>query len=590
GVRPDHLALLGDEQDFVPIGDARDANHRAVAVVGQHVLQADAATRLHPVLVDVGPLAVPLLADGQQRRARRHHVDADDFVAIAQLHAADAPRRASHRPHVGLLEPDRYAVARGEHQIRVAVGLDNADETVVVVDVDGDDAGRARIREGVQVGLLDDAPARAHHDEALAFTLREVLHAKQRRNALPFGHAHEVRDRFAAAVTADLRDVVHAQPVAAPAVAEDQDVGVRVGHEQVTHDVLVARLHADQALAAAALLPVLVERRPLDVAGIRRRDHDVFVGDEILDAEVAAILDDVGPARVAELLLHLPQFVDDDLHQQLVVRQDLAEPRNRPLQLLELVEDLLPLGARQPLQLHVENGLRLNLRQAEPGHQARAGFGGVARSADERDDGIEVVERDAQALEHVGAGLGLAQVELGAPPHHVAAELDEVLDDLEQAQHARPAANDGQQRDAEVHLQARLLVEVVEHHVGQLTALQLDDDAHALTARLVAQIGDPVDLLLAHQRGDLLDQDLLVDLVRNLGDDNRDALGARVLLERRAPAHGDAPAPGAVGAVNALAPDDGAARREVGARDRLEQRAEAIVGRLLAPLDDRQYT
>ena len=40
-------------------------------------------------------------------------------------------------------------------------------------------------------------------------------------------------------------------------------------------------------------------------------------------------------------------------------------------QLEQLVEDLLALEAGQPLQLHVEDRLRLELRQLELRHQAR---------------------------------------------------------------------------------------------------------------------------------------------------------------------------------------------------------------------------
>ena len=120
-----------------------------------------------------------------------------------------------------------------------------------------------------EVRLLDRALARAHHDEALAFFLGERLHAQQRRDLLALGHVHEVGDRLALAAAADFRHVVDAQPVALAAVREDQDVGVRVGDEEVLDDVLLARRHADQALAAAALLAVLVERGALDVAGAR---------------------------------------------------------------------------------------------------------------------------------------------------------------------------------------------------------------------------------------------------------------------------------------------------------------------------------
>ena len=56
---------------------------------------------------------------------------------------------------------------------------------------------------------------------------------------------------------------------------------------------------------------------------------------------------------------------------------------------------------------------------------------------------------------------------------------------------------------------------------GTLAALELDDDAHAVAVGLVAQVGDALDPLVAHQVGDLLDQLRLVDLVGDLGDDDR---------------------------------------------------------------------
>ncbi len=43
---------------------------------------------------------------------------------------------------------------------------------------------------------------------------------------------------------------------------------------------------------------------------------------------------------------------------------------------------------------------------------------------------------------------------------------------------------------------------LLQHDVGQLAALQLDDDAHAVLVGLVAQLADAFDLLLANQLGD----------------------------------------------------------------------------------------
>ena len=148
---------------------------------------------------------------------------------------------------------------------------------------------------------------------------------------------------------------------------------------------------------------------------------------------------------------------------------------------------------------------------------ASAGF---FDAADQRDHRVEVVERDAQAFEDVRARLGLAQLELDAAAHHLAAELDELLDDLEQVQHARPAADDGQHDDAEGLLQLGVLVEVVEHDLADLAALQLDDDAHAVAIGLVADVGDALDGLVADQVGDALEQLRLVHLIGDLGDDD----------------------------------------------------------------------
>ena len=84
-----------------------------------------------------------------------------------------------------------------------------------------------------------------------------------------------------------------------------------------------------------------------------------------------------GAPIVAVLLVaDLLQLVDDDLHQQALAGENRAQPLDRLQQLGELVENLLPLEAGQPLELHVEDRLRLDLRQAELRHQA------VARLAD----------------------------------------------------------------------------------------------------------------------------------------------------------------------------------------------------------------
>ena len=125
----------------------------------------------------------------------------------------------------------------------------------------------------------------------------------------------------------------------------------------------------------------------------------------------------------------------DELDQQLLARQDRAQPLDRLHQLEQLVEDLLALEPGEALELHVEDRLRLELRQLELRLQAVARLGRALRSANQLDHLVEVIERDLEAFEDMGPRLGLAQLELGPAADHLAAELDEVLDDVEQRHH-----------------------------------------------------------------------------------------------------------------------------------------------------------
>ena len=75
-------------------------------------------------------------------------------------------------------------------------------------------------------------------------------------------------------------------------------------------------------------------------------------------------------------------------------------------QLGVLGADLVGLERGQAGEAHVEDRLRLDLGELELLDQARAGDVGVGRGADQLDHRVEVVERDQQALEDVGAGLG----------------------------------------------------------------------------------------------------------------------------------------------------------------------------------------
>ena len=164
----------------------------------------------------------------------------------------------------------------------------------------------------------------------------------------------------------------------------------------------------------------------------------------------------------------------------------------------------------QALQLHVEDRLRLDLRQAELRDESFARHARICGASNQRDHRVEVIERDLQPFQDVPARFGLAELELRSSTNDLAAELDEVVEDLEERQHLRPAADDRQHDDAERRLQLRVLVEIVEDDLADLAALQVDDDAKAVAIGFVADVGDALEHFLAHQFGDALDQPALL--------------------------------------------------------------------------------
>ena len=190
-----------------------------------------------------------------------------------------------------------------------------------------------------------------------------------------------------------------------------------------------------------------------------------------------------------------------------------------------------------------------------------------------------LIERDLEAFENVGARFGLAQLELDPAPDDVAAEVDEMLDHVEQAQHLRPAGDDRQRDDAERLLQLGLLEQVVQHDLADFAALELDHDAHAVAIGFVAQVGNALERLVAHQLRDPLEQARLVQLVWNLGDDDLLPIALLGCFDLGLGAHLDRAAPGQEGLVDAALADNAAAGGEVGPGNQANELFELLLAR-----------
>ncbi len=342
------------------------------------------------------------------------------------------------------------------------------------------------------------------------------------------------------------------------------------GDEEVLHDVLFFGFHPRHALAAPPLAPVEVDVGPLDVAGTGHGDHHLFVGEQVLNRQIRGLGEDFGAALVPVLGLDGLQLVLDQPHEARFRREDPLEVGDQYRGLLVLFNNLVALELGQPLELHVQNRLGLNLGEVQAVHQGRLGGVGTLRAPNQADDQVKVVNGLPEPLENVGPLLGPGQIVPGPTGHHLAAEADERLQHLPEVHHLGTPVHERQHDDPKGRLHLGVLIELVQGDLRDLASREFKDDADPLTVRFIPPLGDPLDLLLPDQLPDFFDQGRFVHLIGKLGNDDRLAPAAHLLRMGLGP-HGDGASSRRVRLTDPSGAVDVAARGKVRPRDHFQQ-------------------
>ena len=381
-----------------------------------------------------------------------------------------------------------------------------------------------------------------------------------------------------------LLDFVDTQPVAASFGGEEQHRVVHRGMIDVLDEVLIACGSAFGSDSAASLRAEFGQRGALDVAEVADGDHHFVVGIEVLGVEVREIGQDFRFAFVAIGGFDLEQLVFDHLFAKFGIREDLIEIGNALFEFVIFGMEFLLLQAGELRQTHINNGLGLDFVEGKALHQALLRLLGVAARFDDGHHLVDVVGGDDQCAQDVLTFEGLAQVELRATNHHIVAVFDEVADAVLEGEQLRAhlggtRAGNGHQRnaiDGEAGLQAREFVELVEHHIGILPALDVHHDAHAFAVRLVVDIGDALDLALFGQLGDGFHQVAGVGPVRHGAHHDLVVQGSGFNFGFGT--QHDATAPGFVGTADACVAQNVGSGREIGALDVLHEAVDVDIG------------
>ncbi len=562
------LTRMLDRNDLVIIGHNHAADQAAALVVQAHRLDAKTPATLNAVFADRGTLGVTLVGDGEDVKLVLVAIGGNDahakqLVALAEPHAGDAGSGAAHRANlvVGGIEPDGLPLLRNQQDVVLGVDQPCADQLVfLIAEVDGDQACLTRRIVGRKLRLLDQALAGGKQQ---IFGVVIAAQTEALGDVLVGQEAEDASNMAALRIPARLRQMPALRAVGASHVGQEYQPIVVGDGEQVIDLVLGTQRCAPNALAAALLSAVLVDAGALDVTAAGDGDNHLLIRNEVLILEAAHVGNDFSAAIVTVLIDDLRQLGTDDLTLTILRSQNGLQVGNRRLKLLQAVNDLLALQSGQTTKLHVQNRLGLDLINVQQLLQALIGLVGVRRAANQRHNLVDHVERLNQTSVDVGLLLSLGQAVCRAPLDDLHLVGDPVADELIQTQRTRDFVNERQHVAAEVILQLSVLVKVVHHDARLCVTLQRDDQALAGTCRrVVADIGDALQLAGVDQIGDLLRQVVRVTHVRQLGDDQVGASGAGLLnVDDRA--HLDRTATGAVGVLDALAANDLGAGREV---------------------------
>ena len=116
--------------------------------------------------------------------------------------------------------------------------------------------------------------------------------------------------------------------------------------------------------------------------------------------------------------------------------------------------------------------------------------------------------------------LCFSQIELSSPCDYYPLVFEVLIYNLNQLENLRLPIDKCKHNHAVCRLQLRVFVQPVENYVRIYILLKLDDDSHAFTVGFVAYCRDTFNLFVSNQVCHGLDESGLVDLKRNLSDDN----------------------------------------------------------------------
>src|SRR2546426_7340331 len=154
----------GPDQDLIIVVHSTHADDRSRLLGNLHVDHAHAAAALDGILSHWGTLAQTQLRHREQAPSLLGIGHAYHGVTGSEPDPPHATGAAAHLANLPGLEANRFALLRGQYDLRLFRNQFDADEAVRALQRDGKDAGALGVDEFHQAGALDDT-ALGHHED-----------------------------------------------------------------------------------------------------------------------------------------------------------------------------------------------------------------------------------------------------------------------------------------------------------------------------------------------------------------------------------------------------------------------------------------
>ena len=142
---------------------------------------------------------------------------------------------------------------------------------------------------------------------------------------------------------------------------KEQEVVVVGGNEHVLDKILPFGFTTSGSAASTALLSVFCYGSTLDISGMRNRDDDLLIRNNIFHIDLTVFKSDFSTAFITIFLLYLEQLIPDDAALKFYTIQDSLQPLYKGHGLFVFLPDFISFKTRKLLQPHFKDGLGLNL-------------------------------------------------------------------------------------------------------------------------------------------------------------------------------------------------------------------------------------